>query len=72
MKKKFKCEVDCANCAQKLQTALSKLDGVDEVTVNFMTQKLTLSAADERFDEVLEAVVKRAKQIEPDTVITVG
>ena len=71
MKKKFKCEVDCANCAQKLQDALSKLDGVDEVSVNFMTQKLTLTAADDRFDAVLDAVVKKAKQIEPDTVITV-
>ena len=71
MKKKFKCEVDCANCAQKLQDALARLDGVDEVSVNFMTQKLTLSAADERFDAVLDAVVKKAKQIEPDTIIAV-
>ena len=71
MKKKFKCEVDCANCAQKLQDALSKLDGVDEVSVNFMTQKLTLTAADDRFEAVLVAVVKKAKQIEPDTVISV-
>ena len=70
MKKKFKCEVDCANCAQKLQDALSKLDGVDEVSVNFMTQKLTLVAADEKFDEVFNAVVQKAKQIEPDTVIS--
>jgi len=70
MKKKYKCEVDCANCAQKLQDALSKLDGVDEVSVNFMTQKLTLAAAGERFDEVFDAVVKKAKQIEPDTVIS--
>ena len=70
MKKKFKCEVDCANCAQKLQDALSKLDGVDEVSVNFMTQRLTLAAADERFDEVFDAVVQKAKQIEPDTVIS--
>ena len=70
MKKKFKCEVDCANCAQKLQDALSKLEGVDVVSVNFMTQKLTLAAADEKFDEVFDAVVKKAKQIEPDTVIS--
>ena len=70
MKKKFKCEVDCANCAQKLQDALSKLDGVDEVSVNFMTQKLTLTAADDKFDAVLDAVIQKAKQIEPDTVIT--
>ena len=70
MKKKFKCEVDCANCAQKLQDALSKLEGVDEVSVNFMTQKLTLTAADDKFDAVLDAVIRKAKQIEPDTVIT--
>ena len=70
MKQKFQCEVDCANCAQKLQDALSKLDGVDEVSVNFMTQKLTLTAADDKFDAVLDAVVQKAKQIEPDAVIT--
>ncbi len=69
MKKKFKCEVDCANCAQKIQDAVAKLDGVEEVSVNFMTQKLTLTAADERFDAVLDAVAARAKQIEPDFVI---
>ena len=69
MKKKFRCEVDCANCAQKLEDALSRLDGVEEVRVNFLTQKLTLTAADERFDAVLNAVVQKAKQIEPDTII---
>lgn len=71
MKKKFKCEVDCANCAQKLQNALARLDGVDEISVNFLTQKLTLVAADDKFDAVLNAVIEKAKQIEPDTVITV-
>ena len=71
MKKKFNCEVDCANCARKLEDALGRLEGVEAVSVNFMTQKLTLTAADERFDAVLDAVVKKAMQIEPDTVITV-
>jgi len=71
MKKKFACEVDCAACAQKLEDALGKLDGVEDVKVNFLTQKLTLTAADDAFDAVLDAVVKKARQIEPDTVITV-
>ena len=71
MKKKFKCEVDCANCARKLQDALGKIEGVEAVSVNFMTQRLTLTAADERFDDVLAAVVKRAKQIDPDAAIAV-
>lgn len=72
MKKRFPCEVDCANCARKLEDALSQVEGVEAVTVNFLTQKLTLTAADERFGEVLAAVVRRAKQVEPDTVIEVS
>ena len=71
MKKKFKCEVDCANCANKLEEELKKLDGVEDISVNFMTQKLTLIAPDERFDEVLKAVVDKAKKIEPDAVIEI-
>ena len=70
MKKKFKCEVDCANCAAKLEAALGKVEGVQEVTVNFLTQKLTLTAPDDRFDQVLQAVIAKAKKIEPDAVIT--
>lgn len=70
MKKKFKCEVDCANCAQKLEDAIKKIDGVVDAKVNFMMQKLTLEAAEERFDEVFAEVIRTAKSIEPDTVIS--
>lgn len=70
MRKTFKLdEIDCANCARKLQEELAKLDGVDAVSVNFMTQKLTLSAADDRFDDVLGRVVALAAKIEPDCEI---
>ncbi len=70
MRKSFKLdEIDCANCARKLQDELAALDGVDAVSVNFMTQKLTLTAADERFDEVLERVVALTARIEPDCEI---
>lgn len=70
MRKSFKLdEIDCANCARKLQDELAKLDGVDAVSVNFMTQKLTLSAADERFDDVLDRVIALAAKIEPDCEI---
>ena len=62
-------EIDCANCARKLQDELAKLDGVDAVSVNFMTQKLTLSAADDRFDDVLDRVTALAAKIEPDCEI---
>ena len=71
MKKKFACEVDCANCAAKLEEAIKKVEGVEEASVNFLTQKLTLAAADEVFEEVLQEVIKVAKKVEPDTVITV-
>ena len=70
MRKTFKLdEIDCANCARKLQEELAKLDGVDAVSVNFLTQKLTLSAADDRFDDVLGRVVALAAKIEPDCEI---
>ena len=62
MKKKFKLdEVDCANCAAKMEDAIRKIDGVKEVSVNFMTQKMTLEAEDESFEAILdEACQSRA------------
>ena len=70
MRKVFKLdEIDCANCAQKLEDAIKKVDGVEGASVNFLTQKLTLTAADERFDEVFDRVVKLAAKIEPDCEI---
>ena len=70
MKKVFKLdEIDCANCARELQDELAKLDGVVSVSVNFMTQKLTLEAADDEFDDVLERVVEFTAEVEPDCEI---
>ena len=67
MKKTFKLEdLDCANCAAKMETAIKKLDGVKSASVSFMTQKLTLEADDERFDEVLQAAIKCIAKVEPD------
>ena len=66
MKKKFKCEIDCANCAAKVEEAAKKIDGVKFVSINFMTQKMTLEADDDRFDEILEEVVRTGRKVEPD------
>jgi len=66
MKKKFKCEIDCANCAAKVEDAIRKMDGVNDVKVNFMTQKFMLDADDDRFDEILAEAVKTGRRIEPD------
>ena len=70
MRKAFKLdEIDCANCARELEEKLAKIEGVEDVKVNFMTQKLTLTAADDAFDEVLERVVKLTADVEPDCEI---
>ncbi|MDY3984905.1 cation transporter [Dysosmobacter sp.] len=66
MKKRYKFEVDCANCAAKVEAAVKKIDGVNDATVNFMAQKLMLDADDARFDEILKEVVAVAKKVEPD------
>ena len=67
MKKTYKLEdLDCANCAAKMEAAIKKLDGVKDATVSFMTQKMTIEAEDERFDEVVKAAVKCIAKVEPD------
>ena len=67
MKKSFKVKgIDCANCAAKLEAGISKLPGVDKATVSFMTETLTLEAADDKFAEVLEAAKALTKKLEPD------
>ena len=66
MKKKFHCEIDCANCAAKVEDAIRKIEGVEDVSVNFLTRKMTLVAADDRFDEILQAAIRTGKKIEPD------
>lgn len=66
MQKKFNIEVDCANCAAKIETAINKIDGVNKATVSFMTQKMVLDADDAKFDAVLKEAVKTAKKVEPD------
>ncbi len=70
MKKTFKLiDLDCANCAMKMEQAINKLEGVNAATVSFMTQKLTIDAAEEGFDDIMKAVVKCCKKVEPDCEI---
>ena len=66
MQKKFKIEVDCANCAAKIEAAVKALPGVKNASVSFMAQKMLLEADDDAFDEVLKAAVQTAKKVEPD------
>ncbi|MDO4563379.1 MAG: cation transporter [Clostridia bacterium] len=70
MKKTFKFEnLDCAHCAMKIEKAICAVDGVSEAKVNFFAQKITVEAADERFDEVMRQVQKAAKRVERDIEI---
>ena len=60
MKKTYKLEdLDCANCAAKMEDAIRKLDGVTNASV-------TIEAADDRFDQILKDVLKTIKKVEPD------
>ncbi|MBR3056891.1 MAG: cation transporter [Clostridiales bacterium] len=70
MKKSFKLEdLDCANCAAKMEDAIAKIPGVIKVNINFMAQKMILEAGDDKFDEVLELAKKVVAKVEPDCTI---
>ena len=70
MKKKFKLtDLDCANCAAKMENAIRKIEGVSDASVSFMTQKMTIEADDARFDAIMEEVVKVCRKVEPDCEI---
>lgn len=67
MKKIFKLEdLDCANCAAKMERNIAKIDGVTQINVNFLTQKMTIEADDSRFEAIMNEVVKVCKKVEPD------
>ena len=70
MKKTFKLvDLDCANCAAKMEAAVQKIDGVTAASVSFMAQKLTIEADDARFEEIMDQVVKACKKVEPECEI---
>lgn len=69
MKKKFACEIDCANCAQKVEDAIRKADGVVDVKVNFLMQKFTLEAEDASFEQVLDAAIRAGQHVEADFTV---
>ena len=64
-------DLDCANCAAKMEDAIKKLPGVNDASVSFLSQKLTLDAEDARFDEILAEVVRVCRKVEPDCTVVV-
>ncbi len=72
MKKVFMLEdLDCANCAAKMEEAIKKIDGVENASVNFIMQKMTVEAIDDEFDAIMKKVIKVCRKIEPDCTIII-
>lgn len=70
MKKTYKIEVDCANCANKMEDAARKTAGVAGAVINFMTQKLTVEFAEGADPKsVMSEVLKSCKKVERDCEI---
>lgn len=70
MKKTYKIEVDCANCAAKMEEAAKKASGVRDATVSFMTQKMKVEFADDSDEKaVMKSVLKNCKKVEDDCEI---
>ncbi|MDE6888488.1 MAG: cation transporter [Eubacterium sp.] len=70
MKKKFKLQdLDCANCAAKMEDAIKKLPGVKDASVSFLMQKMTIDAEDEGFDDIMKKVAEVCAKVEPDCKI---
>lgn len=70
MRKVFKLDnLDCANCAAKMEDAIKKIDGVQSASMRFMTQKLVIEAKESDMKEILDKAVAVCKKIEPDMTI---
>ena len=67
MKKVFKMQdLDCANCAAKMERAISQIDGVQKVTISFLAQKMTIEADEARFDDIVRQAAACVKKVDPE------
>lgn len=70
MKKTYDIEVDCANCANLMEEATKKIEGIKDASVNFMTQKMTVEFEEGQDPKkVMKNVLKACKKVEPDCEI---
>ena len=70
MKKTYKLEdLDCANCAAKMENAIKDIPGVNDCSISFMAQRMTIDADDKSFDSIIKKAVKACRKIEPDCTI---
>ena len=67
MRKIFEMEdLDCANCAAKMEDAIRKIEGVTYVSISFMAQRMTIEADDAKFDAIMKQAQKAVRKVEPD------
>ena len=72
MKKVYRMQdLDCANCVAKMENAIRRIEGVEECSINFMMQKLTIVCAEEKLDEIMQKAVAACRKVEPDCRILV-
>jgi copper chaperone CopZ len=72
MKKRFNMvDLDCANCAAKMEAAIKKIDGVNDAAVSFLAQKLVLDADDARFDDILKQAIAAIKKVDGNVEVIV-
>ena len=70
MKMKFKIKgLDCANCAAELERAIQKIEGIEEASISFMTERLVIEFEDEYKEKILDNMMKVIKREEPDVTI---
>lgn len=70
MRKVFQMQdLDCANCAAKMERAIKELEGVNSVSISFLTQKMVLEAEETQMDAILKQAKKICRKIEPDCEI---
>ena len=72
MKKVLKMQdLDCANCAAKMENAIKKIDGVNSVSISFMSQKMFLDVEDSKYDIVVKEIVKVCKKVDSDCEVII-
>ena len=64
-------DLDCANCAAKMENAIKKIDGVNSVSISFMSQKMFLDVEDSKYDIVVKEIVKACKKVDSDCEVNI-
>ena len=64
-------DLDCANCAAKMENAIKKIDGVNSVSISFMSQKMFLDVEESKYDIVVKEIVKACKKVDSDCEVII-